>query len=45
MDIKNPKLRTDGAVFVTIKEKGSLRGCIGHVQAIMPLYQSVIKNA
>ncbi|HZV47862.1 MAG TPA: AmmeMemoRadiSam system protein A, partial [Thermodesulfovibrionales bacterium] len=45
LDIKNPKLRTDGAVFVTIKEKGSLRGCIGHVQAIMPLYQSVIKNA
>ncbi|MBS1112337.1 MAG: hypothetical protein H6Q92_99 [Nitrospirae bacterium] len=45
VDMKNPKLRTDGAVFVTIKEKGSLRGCIGHVQAIMPLYQSVIKNA
>jgi len=45
LDIKNPKLRTDGAVFVTIKEKGSLRGCIGHVQATMPLYQSVIKNA
>jgi len=45
VDMKNPKLKTDGAVFVTIKEKGSLRGCIGHVQAIMPLYQSVIKNA
>jgi MEMO1 family protein len=45
VDMKDPKLRTDGAVFVTIKEKGSLRGCIGHVQAIMPLYQSVIKNA
>jgi len=45
VDMKNPKLRSDGAVFVTIKEKGSLRGCIGHVQAIMPLYQSVIKNA
>jgi MEMO1 family protein len=45
VDMKNPKLRTDGAVFVTIREKGSLRGCIGHVQAIMPLYQSVIKNA
>ncbi len=39
------KLRTDGAVFVTIKENGSLRGCIGHIQAIMPLYRSVIKNA
>lgn len=45
METKNRKLRSDGAVFVTIKEKGSLRGCIGHVQAMMPLYQSVIKNA
>ncbi|MEW6053772.1 MAG: AmmeMemoRadiSam system protein B [Nitrospirota bacterium] len=41
----NRKFKTDGAVFVTIKKKGSLRGCIGHVQAVMPLYQSVIKNA
>ena len=45
MEIKNPKFKTDGAVFVTIKENGSLRGCIGHIQAIMPLYQSIIKNA
>ena len=44
-EIKNPKFKTDGAVFVTIKENGSLRGCIGHIQAIMPLYQSIIKNA
>jgi AmmeMemoRadiSam system protein B/AmmeMemoRadiSam system protein A len=44
-EIKNPKFRTDGAVFVTIKENGSLRGCIGHIQAVMPLYQSIIKNA
>ena len=45
VEIKNPKYKTDGAVFVTIKEKGSLRGCIGHIQAVMPLYQSIIKNA
>lgn len=45
VEIKNPKLKTDGAVFVTIKTNGSLRGCIGHIQPIMPLYQSVIKNA
>jgi hypothetical protein len=43
--INNPKFETDGAVFVTIKKKGALRGCIGHVHPIMPLYQSVIKNA
>ncbi len=41
----DPKFRADGAVFVTIKKDSSLRGCIGHVQAVMPLYQSVIKNA
>lgn len=45
VDMKNPKLRADGAVFVTIKKKGTLRGCIGHVQATMPLYRSVIENA
>lgn len=45
VDIKNPKFRADGAVFVTITEKGSLRGCIGNIQPVMPLYQSVIKNA
>jgi AmmeMemoRadiSam system protein B/AmmeMemoRadiSam system protein A len=45
IEVKNPKFKTDGAVFVTIKVKGSLRGCIGHIQAIMPLYQSIIKNA
>ena len=42
----DPRLRTDGAVlFVTIKEKGSLRGCIGHVPGNHAIYQSVIKNA
>lgn len=45
IEIKNPKFKTDGAVFVTIKEKGSLRGCIGHTQAMMPLYKSIISNA
>ena len=44
-DVKNQKFKTDGAVFVTIKENGSLRGCIGHIQAIMPLYQSIMRNA
>jgi AmmeMemoRadiSam system protein B/AmmeMemoRadiSam system protein A len=44
-EVKNQKFKTDGAVFVTIKENGSLRGCIGHIQAIMPLYQSIMRNA
>lgn len=45
VEIKNPKFRANGAVFVTIKNSGQLRGCIGHIQAVMPLYESVIKNA
>ncbi len=45
IEMKNPKLKADGAVFVTIKRNGLLRGCIGHIQPMMPLYQSVIKNA
>lgn len=45
VEMKNQKFKSDGAVFVTIKKNGSLRGCIGHVQPVMSLYQSVIKNA
>ena len=45
IEMKNPKLKADGAVFVTIKRNGLLRGCIGHIQPTMPLYQSVIRNA
>ena len=44
-EVSNQKFKTDGAVFVTIKKKGNLRGCIGHIKPIMPLYQSVINNA
>ena len=45
ISIKNPKLQTDGAAFVTIYKQGSLRGCIGHVQPVMPLFKSVMENA
>jgi MEMO1 family protein len=45
VDMQNMKFKTDGAVFVTIKKNGALRGCIGHVQPVMSLYKSVINNA
>jgi AmmeMemoRadiSam system protein A len=38
-------LRADRAVFVTIKNRGRLRGCIGTIVAHEPLYQSVLHNA
>ena len=39
-----PKLSTlsdDGAAFVTLTERGDLRGCIGYVHPIKPLYIAV----
>ncbi|MBE3071327.1 MAG: AmmeMemoRadiSam system protein B [Planctomycetes bacterium] len=38
-------LKARGAAFVTLKNAGRLRGCIGHITAVMPLYQSIIENA
>jgi AmmeMemoRadiSam system protein A len=34
-----------GAAFVTLKINGKLRGCIGHLQAVCPLWQGVCDNA
>lgn len=40
------RMKADGAVFVTLKEKnGRLRGCIGTIQAYTALYRSVIQNS
>jgi AmmeMemoRadiSam system protein B/AmmeMemoRadiSam system protein A len=38
-------LKTPGAAFVTLKNRGELRGCIGHIVAVEPLYESIINNA
>jgi hypothetical protein len=38
-------LKMSGAAFVTLKNRGELRGCIGHIAAVEPLYESVINNA
>jgi MEMO1 family protein len=40
-----PALKGPGAAFVTLKNAGELRGCIGHIVAVEPLYQSVMENA
>ena len=37
-------LKNEGAAFVTLTIRGRLRGCIGHVIAIEPLYRSVMHN-
>jgi AmmeMemoRadiSam system protein B/AmmeMemoRadiSam system protein A len=41
VDAASAALKEDGAAFVTLRKKGDLRGCIGHVIAREPLYLSV----
>jgi MEMO1 family protein len=43
--LSDPRLAANGATFVTINRQHVLRGCIGNIQPVMPLSQSVIRNA
>uniref|UniRef100_A0A7C4Y5T2 MEMO1 family protein ENV67_06150 n=1 Tax=candidate division WOR-3 bacterium TaxID=2052148 RepID=A0A7C4Y5T2_UNCW3 len=40
-DVKDEKLKVMTGVFVTLKKKGELRGCIGLIKGIKPLYLGV----
>lgn len=40
-----PKLEAEAATFVTLKINGRLRGCIGTLEPVAPLYMSVHNNA
>jgi MEMO1 family protein len=40
-----PKLAERKGCFVTLTKKGQLRGCIGHIMAVEPLYLAVLDNA
>ncbi|MCD6386361.1 AmmeMemoRadiSam system protein B [Candidatus Sumerlaeota bacterium] len=39
-----PALERKSGVFVTLTKNGRLRGCIGYVEGIKPLWQAVIDN-
>jgi len=39
------KLKEHRGVFVTLEKNGQLRGCIGHLEAVQPLYLDVRDNA
>jgi len=41
----SPRLTAPGAAFVTLKKDGQLRGCIGHIVARTPLYETVASMA
>lgn len=38
-------LLAEGASFVTLERRGRLRGCVGSLQPMRPLYLDVIRNA
>ncbi len=46
-ELKEPRgaLREKGAAFVTLRLDGELRGCIGHVEAVEPLWESIREMA
>ncbi len=43
--IEDPVLNEKRGVFVTLKKKGNLRGCIGYIEPIKPLYLAVREMA
>ena len=43
--VESSALKEPCGAFVTIHRKGSLRGCIGYIQAFKPLYQTVSEMA
>ena len=40
-----PALEAPAGAFVSLHQKGSLRGCIGYVQPVQPLYRTVMEAA
>lgn len=40
-NVTEEKLKENCGAFVTIKESNQLRGCIGYIQAVKPLYETV----
>ncbi len=41
INISNPQLNQTAGVFVTLKHRGQLRGCIGKIEANQPLYRLI----
>jgi AmmeMemoRadiSam system protein B/AmmeMemoRadiSam system protein A len=40
-----PNLLVNKGAFVTLKKRGQLRGCIGFIEPVLPVYQTVIQAA
>jgi AmmeMemoRadiSam system protein A len=44
-DVADGPLTEPAGAFVTLRKAGALRGCIGHIEARLPLYQTVCECA
>jgi len=44
-EVKNKELKREGGVFVTLRNSGRLRGCIGNFRSNQPLYKTVSQMA
>lgn len=40
---QDPALLSKKGVFVTLKKRGYLRGCIGFIEPVLPLYETVVR--
>jgi AmmeMemoRadiSam system protein A len=45
ISVEEPELLQQAGAFVTIKKHDRLRGCIGHVEGIKPLYETIVEMA
>ncbi len=44
-ETQNPNFLGERGAFVTLKKNGELRGCIGYIEPVFPLYDTVIRTA
>lgn len=44
-ETQNMNLLIPKGAFVTLNKKGQLRGCIGYIEPVYPLYQTIIQTA
>lgn len=44
-DISNEKLRDVTGCFITLRKGNALRGCIGYIEGVSPLYKAIADNA
>lgn len=44
-DLPSPELSKKQGTFVTLTIDGALRGCIGNIEPLNPIYQDILENA